>query len=156
MQSSFVGEKKKFSQDLKHSHHRVVRTSSSSRAVTQYSLRLLLARRKFGKSSSRCETTNKRFRVRAKIEEETFTCQRFCIYYINVNDSKKKHRKSEQKTTKNSFICAFKNTSNFHTKKKRTSDAIILSTTHTQRQQQQQQEREERRLYNNNRIIIIK
>ena len=153
MQSSFVGEKKKFSQDLKHSHHRVVRTSSSSRAVTQYSLRLLLARRKFGKSSSRCETTSKRFRVRAKIEEETFTCQR-CVYIINVNNSKKKHRKSEQKTTKKFLhLCSKKNTSTFHTKKKRTSDAIILSTTHTQRQQQQQQEREERRLYNS-RIII--
>lgn len=97
MQSSFVGEKKKFSQDLKHSHHRVVRTSSSSRAVTQYSLRLLLARRKFGKSSSRCETTSKRFRVRAKIEEETFTCQRFCIY----NKCKQLEKKTSEKRTKN-------------------------------------------------------
>ena len=156
MQSSFVREKKKFSQDLKHSHHRVIRTSSSSRAVTQYSLRLLLARRKFGKSSSRCETTSKRFRVRAKIEEETFTCQRYV--YIMYKTRKKNIGKANKKQpkVKNSLICAVKKTSTFHTKKKRTSDAIILSTTHTQRQQQQQQEREERRLYNNSRIIIIK
>ena len=31
--------------------------------------------------AARCETTSKRFRVRAKIEEETFTCQRY-VYII--------------------------------------------------------------------------
>lgn len=152
MQSSFVGEKKKFSQDLKHSHHRVVRTSSSSRAVTQYSLRLLLARRKFGKSSSMWNN-KKRFPPSQNWRRDVHMSE-ICIY----NKCRKKNiGKANKKTTDKNFlplsVCAFKKNKQFSHKKKRTSDAIILSTTHTQRQQQQQQEREERRLYNS-RIII--
>ena len=48
--------------------------------------------------AARCETT-KSVSLRAKIEEETFTCQRY-VYIINVNNSKKKHRKSEQKNNR--------------------------------------------------------
>ena len=131
MQSSFVREKKKFSQDLKHSHHRVIRTSSSSRAVTQYSLRLLLARRKFGKSSSRCETTSKRFRVRAKIEEETFTCQRYV--YIMYKTRKKNIGKANKKQpkVKNSFLCAFKKTQALFTQKRRERATQLFYQQHT-------------------------
>ena len=94
--------------------------------------------------AARCETT-KSVSLRAKIEEETFTCQRYV--YIMYKTRKKNIGKANKKTTdKNSFLCALKKNKHFShkkevsfsSKKKRTSDAIILSTLHTQRQQQQQ------------------
>lgn len=131
MQSSFVGEKKKFSQDLKHSHHRVVRTSSSSRAVTQYSLRLLLARRKFGKSSSRCETTKSVSVSEPKLKKRRSHVRD--MYNINVQLEKKtsEKRTKKQPKVKNSFICAFKKTQALFTQKRRERATQLFYQQHT-------------------------
>ena len=101
MQSSRTRRKKKFSRDLKHSHHRVRTTSSQSINTTRSN--------DFWQENSaaaRCETTRFSF-SEPKLKKRRLYVRD--VYVINVQlIEKKTSEKRTKKQPKNSFICALK------------------------------------------------
>ena len=101
MQSSRRGEKKNFSQDLKHSHHRVRTTSLQSINTTRSN--------DFWQENSAAGLDVKQhaFPSEAKLKKRRLYVRD--VYVINVQlIEKKTSEKRTKKQPKNSFICALK------------------------------------------------
>ena len=136
MQSS-RRRKKKFSQDLKHSHHRVRTTSLQSINTTRSN--------DFWQENSAAGLDVKQhaFPSEAKLKKRRLYVRD--VYVINVQPIEKKtSEKRTKKQPKNSFICALKKQAIFTQKRspfpqRREQATQLFYQQHTQRQQQQQQ-----------------